>query len=88
MHYRARWIIGALVILGLDLAVLPAMAVKPQLADAAALPEPPRVLFKDLFVAVQTGKVFPDSKTFADAIPKSSPSEILARFLVPGKESA
>ena len=80
MDYRARWMIRALVIVALDLAVPPAMAVQPQLADAATIPEPPRVLFKDLFVAVQTSKVFPDSKTFADAIPKSSPSEILARF--------
>jgi alpha,alpha-trehalase len=37
-------------------------------------------LFKDLFVAVQSEQLFPDSKTFADAIPKSAPPEILARF--------
>lgn len=62
------------------MAVLPAVAAQPAPATAARIPEPPRVLFKDLFAAVQTAKVFPDSKTFADASPKSKPSEILARF--------
>jgi alpha,alpha-trehalase len=37
-------------------------------------------LFKDLFIAVQTEQVFPDNKTFVDAVPKLSPEEILARF--------
>jgi alpha,alpha-trehalase len=62
------------------MAVLPAVAAQPAPATAARIPEPPRVLFKDLFAAVQTAKVFPDSKTFADAVPKSPPTEILARF--------
>ena len=61
------------------MAVLPAVAAQPAPATAARIPEPPRVLFKDLFAAVQTAKVFPDSKTFADASPKSKPSEILAK---------
>jgi alpha,alpha-trehalase len=77
MNGRARWICHGLAGIGLCLAMLPALALLP---GAAAQPEPPRVLFKDLFVAVQTAKVFPDSKTFADASPKSKPSEILARF--------
>lgn len=42
--------------------------------------EPPQVLFGDLFVAVQTAGIYPDSKTFADAIPKSLPSQIMARY--------
>jgi alpha,alpha-trehalase len=50
------------------------------LACADALPETPRVLFKDLFVAVQDAKLFPDSKTFADAVPKSPPAQILASY--------
>ena len=37
-------------------------------------------MFKNLFVAVQSAKLFPDSKTFADAVPKSAPAEILSRF--------
>ena len=46
-------------------------------ATAAATPQ---LLFKNLFVAVQNEQLFPDSKTFADAVPKSAPAEILSRF--------
>ncbi|MEP6885448.1 MAG: alpha,alpha-trehalase TreF, partial [Gammaproteobacteria bacterium] len=49
-------------------------------ASAEPLPEPPQVLFKDLFVAVQSAQLFADSKTFADANPKSSPATILAHY--------
>jgi alpha,alpha-trehalase len=77
---RARWICRALLSVGLGLSVLPAVAAQPLPATAAAIPESPQVLFKDLFVAVQSEQLFPDSKTFADAIPKSAPAEILARF--------
>jgi alpha,alpha-trehalase len=34
----------------------------------------------ELFVAVQQGAVFPDSKTFADCIPKSAPDKVLAAY--------
>ena len=37
-------------------------------------------MFKDLFDAVQNAHVFTDSKTFADAVPKSAPAAILAHF--------
>jgi len=43
-------------------------------------PEPPQVLFKDLFVAVQTQRIFPDGKEFADAVPTSDPARILAAY--------
>jgi alpha,alpha-trehalase len=46
----------------------------------APVPAPPQVVFKDLFVAVQTAAIFPDGKTFVDAVPKSAPAEILARY--------
>ena len=36
--------------------------------------------YKDLFVAVQTNRVFPDSKTFVDCVPKLDPEEILSRY--------
>ena len=39
-------------------------------AAAPPLPESPQTLFKDLFVAVQSARIFPDGKTFADAVPK------------------
>jgi alpha,alpha-trehalase len=41
---------------------------------------PPEVLFKDLFVAVQTKGIYPDGKTFVDAVPKSSPAGILKAY--------
>lgn len=37
----------------------------------------PRQMFPGLFEAVQTAHVFPDSKTFADAVPKEAPAVIL-----------
>src|SRR5882762_2475 len=69
-----------LAVVGLSLSLLPAAQGQSQPAAAASAPQPPQVLFKNLFVAVQGAQAFPDSKTFADAVPKSSPKEILARF--------
>jgi alpha,alpha-trehalase len=43
-------------------------------------PAPPEVLFKDLFVAVQSAPLFADSKAFVDAVPKVSPETILAEY--------
>jgi len=41
-------------------------------------PQPPDVRLGPLYHAVQSAKFFPDQKTFADAVPKYSPSSILA----------
>jgi alpha,alpha-trehalase len=41
---------------------------------------PPQVLFGDLFTAVQMRHVFPDNKLFPDAIPRTRPADILARY--------
>ncbi len=49
-------------------------------AELAANPEPPQVLFKDLFVAVQEAGIFADGKAFPDATPRESPDQILAQF--------
>jgi alpha,alpha-trehalase len=46
----------------------------------AAYPQPPQALFKDLFVAVQTGGVFADGKTFVDAVPREAPDDILVAY--------
>ena len=43
-------------------------------------PQPPQELLGELFVAVQTAAVFPDGKTFADAIPRVAPDKIRARY--------
>jgi alpha,alpha-trehalase len=43
-------------------------------------PLPPSIIFGDLYKAVELGHVFPDQKTFADAVPKSAPAAILADY--------
>jgi alpha,alpha-trehalase len=48
--------------------------------DAQADAPTPSILFEELYTRVQTEHVFPDSKTFADAIPKRPPAEILAAY--------
>jgi alpha,alpha-trehalase len=76
----AQCIGRGLVSASLTFAMLPAAQGQSQPAATAPIPQPPQVLFKSLFVAVQSAQLFPDSKTFADAVPKSAPAEILARF--------
>jgi alpha,alpha-trehalase len=80
MNKSSLWTRCALLCVGLVFATLPAAAAQPQPAIAARTPETPLAAFKDLFVAVQMAQLFPDSKTFADAVPKAAPTEILARF--------
>ena len=41
----------------------------------------PDVIYGELFIAVQSGHVFADSKTFVDSIPKSKPDTILKAYL-------
>src|SRR5690242_12919007 len=43
-------------------------------------PPSPHDLFDGLFSAVQSAHVYPDGKTFADAIPLSPPTQILAEY--------
>jgi len=50
-----------------------------------AAPRPPSQLYGELFERVQAEKLFPDSKTFADAVAKSTPEEIMRRYAA-GKE--
>jgi len=45
-----------------------------------SFPSPPQELFAGLFSAVQSAGIFADSKLFADAVPKSAPSQILAQY--------
>jgi alpha,alpha-trehalase len=40
----------------------------------------PRELYGELFTDVQSGKIFPDSKTFVDCIPKKDPQQILSDY--------
>src|SRR5690606_42107565 len=48
-------------------------------ATAQASAQPPSVLFGDFFDTVALSNLFPDSKQWADAIPKRPPGEILER---------
>jgi len=50
------------------------------LAAPAADPQPPSVLYGELFDAVQRARVYPDSKTFADAIPNAPAEDIMAAY--------
>jgi len=44
------------------------------------LPPPPSELYGDLFVAVQTQGIYPDQKTFVDAVPKIDPAQIVQAY--------
>src|SRR5258708_6247864 len=65
---------------GLCLVLLPAGSMPPPPLTATADPQPPQILFPGLFSAVQNAQLFADSKTFADAVPKRSPLDILASY--------
>jgi alpha,alpha-trehalase len=47
---------------------------------ASSAPQSPQVEFQALFAAVATAGIFPDSKTFADAVPLQSPAAILDEY--------
>ncbi|WP_431274546.1 alpha,alpha-trehalase TreF [Variovorax ureilyticus] len=53
-------------------------------ARAAACPAPdtltPADRYEELFAAVQSGRVFADSKTFVDCVPRMEPADILAAY--------
>ncbi|MDB6083524.1 MAG: trehalase family protein, partial [Gammaproteobacteria bacterium] len=59
--------------------LLAATAAQPREADAPDR-DSPQALFQELFVAVQTSRIFPDGKTFADAVPDDAPDRILAQY--------
>lgn len=73
-------------------AVLPALAISVSVAAlpaslaaarevAVSRPASPADLFGELFVRVQQARLFPDSKTFADAVPRRAPAAIMAAYL-------
>ena len=47
--------------------------------DAAKVPTPADT-YQELFHQVQTRRIFPDGKTFVDAVPKRAPAKILADY--------
>ena len=48
--------------------------------ESPVRPPTPAELFGELYTRVQTEHLFPDSKTFADAVPRGSPEAILAAY--------
>lgn len=54
---------------------------------ASGQTNPPDILLGPLFSDVQSAKLFPDQKTFADAVPKSDPLTILADYHMQRKQS-
>lgn len=50
-------------------------------------PQPPDILLGPLFNDVQNAKLFPDQKTFADAVPNSDPLMILADYRMQQNQS-
>jgi alpha,alpha-trehalase len=72
MHPRVR---SFLAILALQFA---SSWMQVQARDVA--PQPPSILYGELFDRVQTERLFADSKTFADAVAKAAPEEIMRRY--------
>jgi alpha,alpha-trehalase len=62
------------------LALLPAASTQPKEPPSGRNLDPPQILFKDLFVTVQMAAIYPDGKTFVDAVPKSTPDDILESY--------
>jgi alpha,alpha-trehalase len=62
----------------LCLSLLPIATSRP--APSSAPADPPQVLFKDLFIAVQTAQIYTDGKAFPDAVPNAAPDEILKQY--------
>ena len=59
--------------------VAPVLFIAP-LALARDQPIAPQVVFEDLYADVELQRIFPDSKEFADATPKSPPPDILTLY--------
>ena len=57
-------------------------------AEAQNPPQTPDILLGPLFSDVQSAKLFPDQKTFADAVPKSDPLMILADYRMQRNQSS
>jgi alpha,alpha-trehalase len=70
----------------LALALLP-IAVQGADTRDAAYPASPQLLFKDLYDAVQSAAIYPDSKSFADALPDAAPAQILGQYHAAHPES-
>jgi alpha,alpha-trehalase len=73
---RSRGWLACAVLVG---AAWPALAQRLPARQTASVATP-QELFGPLYEAVQTAHIFPDAKTFADAVAKEDPQTILARY--------
>lgn len=53
---------------------------QPDVPGGGRIPASPAQRFGSLFASVQASRLFADSKTFADAVPRHPPEEIMARW--------
>jgi alpha,alpha-trehalase len=67
---------------------VPLLCLLASAAAVSATPRAPQAQFADLFAAVQSAALFPDSKTFADAVPLASPATILGQYHARPPQSA
>ncbi|WP_322053964.1 alpha,alpha-trehalase TreF [Paraburkholderia bannensis] len=58
----------------------PAAEITAPQQDLQNAPKPPSELFGQLYRDVELGRVFPDSKTFADMLPNEAPTKIVAEY--------
>src|SRR2546423_7780713 len=67
--------------------LLPVARTQPRTTPPASHPQPPQLLFRDLFVAVQSARIYADDKAFPDAAAKAAPAAILAEYHAQRPES-
>lgn len=78
-----RWTWKTFISLGVALSsasalAAPLMAAKNRTKNA--IPQAPDLLLGQLYIDVQTAKLYPDQKTFADAVPRRTPASIVADY--------
>jgi alpha,alpha-trehalase len=73
LHVYRRFALTALVVSCLSLPL-------PAAAFSTDQPAPPSVQFGELYHAVEMAGLFPDQKTFADAIPNKPPAQVMADY--------
>ncbi|WP_111745698.1 alpha,alpha-trehalase TreA [Salinisphaera orenii] len=62
------------------ISLVPQAIAAEEAVSAGPAPQSPDALLGPLFTAVQSAEIFPDQKTFVDAVPRSNPSKILADY--------
>ncbi len=77
-QWRGALIVSLALSGALTAVTVPVYAQEQQQRMLSNAPQPPDIRLGPLYHAVQSAKLFPDQKTFADAVPKYNPTSILA----------